>query len=107
MQSTDSGTISATSSTGDNRFDINGGTYTETALTSLFTAQLMDYSATDKHKTVLIRYNSVTGTFAEGVVSFAGRYASTSAVTAIQVFNTDYDFLVGSTLFLYGIAKAL
>jgi hypothetical protein len=107
MQATDSNTIGSTSSADGNRFDINGGTYTESALTSLFTAQLMDYSATDKHKVALIRFNSVTGTFAEGVVAFAGRYASTSAVTAIQIYNTDYDFLVGSTFFLYGIAKEL
>jgi hypothetical protein len=107
MQATDSGTINSAASTGANRLDMQGNTYTETALTSLFTAQLINYSSTNKHKIVLIRYNSMTGTFAEGVVALVGRYASTSAVTAIQIYNTDYDFLVGSTLSLYGIAKAL
>ena len=62
--------------------------------------QFMDYSATDKHKTVLIRDN----TPARGVGATAGRYPSTSAVTSFRIFfigsNT---FASGTTFNLYGV----
>lgn len=60
------------------------------------TAQLMDYSATDKHKTILVRANDIY-TWAQ-----AHRYASTSAITQIEVLGSTYS--AGSTFYLYGVA---
>ena len=63
-------------------------------------AQIMDYSATDKHKTVLVR----NGDAGLGVEAIAGRWASTSAITSVTVFNTgSISFATGSTFSLYGV----
>ena len=63
-------------------------------------AQIMDYSATDKHKTVLVR----NGDAGLGVEAIAGRWASTSAITSVTVFNTgSISFASGSTFSLYGV----
>ena len=65
---------------------------------------IMDYSATDKHKTVLSRGNSAD---AYGVKAHAARWASSSAVTSITIPISSGTFEPGSTFHLYGIAKAL
>lgn len=62
-------------------------------------AHVMDSSATDKHKTVLSRYNVPTSeTSAE-----AGRWPSTSAVTSVAVRITTNNFATGSVFSLYGV----
>jgi hypothetical protein len=63
-------------------------------------SQIMDYSATDKHKSVLSRSNTPTGSNS-GVVAWAGRWANTSAITSILI--SDGNWAVGSTFYLYGI----
>lgn len=68
-----------------------------------FVVNLMDYSATDKHKSVLIKGGSITtANTASGI--WAGRYASTSAVTQIRLYGNG-TWLAGTTLALYGIAS--
>jgi hypothetical protein len=63
--------------------------------------QIMDYSATDKHKTVL--FESGSGVDAELYVS-AGRWASTSAVTSVTLKDNQVRPLqTGTTISLYGI----
>ena len=64
--------------------------------------QIMDYSATDKHKTLLVRGGSV---FAGDVVAYAQRYASTLAVVEMFLFPASGNFSSGSTFALYGIAS--
>ena len=64
-------------------------------------AQIMDYSATDKHKTVLVRSNIVG---ASQTWMLANRWASTSAITSLQVF-TGNTMPAGVTFALYGIAS--
>ena len=64
------------------------------------TASFMDYSATDKHKTVLIRANHPGET-----VACAGRWANTAAITSITI-NTASTFVIGSVFSLYGIVSA-
>jgi hypothetical protein len=61
--------------------------------------QIMDYSATDKHTTLLSRSNPN----GEGVHMAASRYASTTAITTIKVFPTPGTFDTGATLSLFGI----
>lgn len=60
--------------------------------------QIMDYSATDKHKTFLTRFGSAS----VQVQAQANRWANTSAITSIRIMNATYD--AGSTFTLYGIA---
>ena len=73
----------------------NGGTTTGQGVTTI---NIMDYSATDKHKTILSRL-SWAGT---GLFAHANRWADTSAVTSIEVYNGDTGTLTG-TISLYGI----
>lgn len=61
----------------------------------------MDYSATDKHKTILGRVDVVDSyTYMD-----AKRYASTSAITTIQLSTAANNFAAGSSFSLYGIAS--
>jgi hypothetical protein len=61
-------------------------------------ANFMDYSATDKHKTVLTRANSPSA----NTQAWASRWANTAAVTSI-VLVPDFSFVAGSTFNLYGV----
>ena len=62
--------------------------------------QIMDYSATDKHKTLLSRGDLA----ASSTRATAGRWANTSAITSIYVYGSNsYNF--AATFSLYGIAS--
>jgi len=62
---------------------------------------IMDYSATDKHKTTLVRSN-----IDQWVIALANRWASTAAITSIELAaRGGGNFVSGTTFSLYGIAK--
>jgi hypothetical protein len=61
--------------------------------------QILDYSATDKHKTLLSRSNQA-GTY---VLAYASRWANTAAITSAQVLALTSSFASGTTLSLYGV----
>lgn len=65
--------------------------------------QIMDYSATDKHRPVLVRSNLAGA----GVEAIAGRWAnSANAINQIEIFNTSsISFATGTTFNLFGIAS--
>lgn len=65
------------------------------------TVQIMDYSATDKHKTMLSRSSAADNR----VRAAAVRYASTSAITQIKVGDepASVNLLQGTTISLYGV----
>ncbi len=63
--------------------------------------QVMDASATDKHKTVLTRFDSASANI--GVMMSAARWANTSAVSAIALTINSDQFASGSTFSLYGV----
>lgn len=74
-----------------------------TSTTQAFiTADILDYVATDKHKTVLSRGNNAS----VASDAFAGRWASTAAITTLVVYPDNSTFAAGSTFALYGIASA-
>ena len=64
--------------------------------------QIFDYSATNKHKSLLVRDS--TSREINGVTAYAVRWANASAVSSLEVltYNT---FQAGSTFYLYGIEK--
>jgi hypothetical protein len=65
--------------------------------------QIMDYSATDKHKTVLYRTGSGSDSN-YGVYAQASRWANTAAITSLSITpNPSYTILAGSTFSLYGV----
>jgi hypothetical protein len=61
---------------------------------------IMDYSATDKHKTSLTRWDSASS---NAVAMYASRWANTAAVTSLLVFPTSGTLSTGATVNLYGI----
>lgn len=63
---------------------------------------IMDYSATNKHKTSLIRVNNATP---NGVEMRAFRWANTSAITSISLVASGTTWLSGSSFYLYGIVS--
>jgi hypothetical protein len=78
----------------------NNLAYIDTSVGHNSMFHLMDYSATDKHKTVLVRANNGN----RATEAFANRWASTSAVNTIR-FNLSTGYIVaGSTFNLFGIA---
>lgn len=65
------------------------------------TYQIMDYAATDKQKTVLVRNGKAT----ESVYMAAARWANTNAVTSLTLdVEGSRTWNVGSTFSLYGVA---
>jgi len=71
---------------------------------SQWIVQLMDYSATDKHKTALTRFTNFSGA-GDSATAVASRWANTAAITEIDVEINNTTFSVGSTFSLYGIAS--
>jgi len=61
--------------------------------------QVMDYSATDKHKTALGRLNNET----QDLSAYAYRWANTAAITSIEVLESSVSFTAGSTFNLFGV----
>jgi hypothetical protein len=61
--------------------------------------QIMDYSATDKHKSVLIRRNHGDA----DTVTSAERWANTSAITSISLVTQSGTYNSGTTFSLYGV----
>lgn len=99
--STNSGSATTTSI----QLDFYG--FTNTNLGQVATINIMDYSATDKHKTTLIR-NGKQGGSNDGVEAIAGRWANTAAITSLEIFSITgggITFSAGSTFALYGIAS--
>lgn len=71
--------------------------------TTLFSkTEILDYSATDKHKSSLIRWGNADGT--SYTMALAGRWASTAAVTSIALVTSGGgNITAGSTFALYGM----
>lgn len=90
---------SAASYTGTNQTSLQVGYLNPGGLTNNI-VDILDANTTDKHKSVLSRNNMAHAyTFA-----FAGRWASTSAITSITLSPLFGNFASGSTFALYGVA---
>lgn len=76
--------------------------YYDTNAVGVTILQIFDYSATDKHKTSLIRWNGNGGT-ANYVGANANRWANTAAINQIAVAPRSSSFTSGTVLSLYGI----
>jgi len=98
--------------TGGSSATSGAGTFTEAYITYgsvlngtrlAINLSIIDYSATDKHKTALVRngYTNLSSVFTTEALAI--RWASTSAVTSI-VFSTNAgNFAIGSSFSLYGV----
>lgn len=90
-QGSDSGTLTHVRSV------FGGSGYPEVAI-----LQIMDYSATDKHKTVLARENAIANSW---VGARTTRWANNAAIYQINITPVAGTFSIGSTFSLYGIAS--
>lgn len=65
---------------------------------------IFDYSATNKHKTILSRAGAVIQyESGSGTELFSNRWANTSAVTSVQILTSTGNWASGTTAALYGI----
>jgi hypothetical protein len=60
---------------------------------------VIDYSATDKHKVTLSRFNQHD----QSVNMIAGRWANTAAINTVTIDQLVTSFASGSTFSLYGV----
>jgi hypothetical protein len=104
----------ATNSTGSRVFMYGDGSSTSSGTSSTLTCgyhgtnlgttilQIFDYSATDKHKTMLFRSNDA----GVGLSGQAQRWANTSAITSLELNPTGaVNFSSGCSFYLYGIVS--
>jgi len=94
------GSAATSSSNSSSAFYIGAGGTTSVA--NLVIINIMDYSATDKHKSVLVR-NNISD--AQTWMS-AHRWANTAAVTRLDIVPSGaaLGFAAGSTFALYGVS---
>jgi hypothetical protein len=60
---------------------------------------IMDYSATNKHTTMISRADNA----ANGTEAFANRWLNTAAVTSVTILTSTGNWAAGSTFALYGV----
>lgn len=98
MEGTGSVTSSASGSLAFGVTGVNSPDLSTTIGSSII--QVMDYTATDKHKTSLGRGNNT----ANGVTAAATRWANTAAITSVLLKPNSSTFAAGSTFALYGVS---
>jgi hypothetical protein len=69
----------------------------------LSTVNLMDYSATDKHKTLLVRAKGTASNGGLSTFADSWRWANTAAITSLNLYASTGTYNVGSTFSLYGV----
>lgn len=94
-------TTTSGASTGNTFMRLNLTTRTNSTTRSNFIANLLDASATDKHKTVISRFNNAS----TGTEAFANRWGNTARVTSVRLFLGSGNFNSASIFSLYGIAS--
>lgn len=94
------GTSATSSTTTLSAFQPSYGVAVNTAADTVIRCDFLDAFATDKHKAILVRHQSV----AYGVAASAHRWASTSAITSLTLSTNPGSFAAGSTFALYGVS---
>ena len=93
------GTSGVSNNTTANYFDLQGFAIASTSR-SLVLMNIQDFSATNKHKSVLTRANRPDSSVYGG----AGRWSNTNAITSIAV-SASSNFAAGSTFHLYQLVS--
>ena len=88
------------SSTASTSAYLYAGTSAGTSEKANAIVQIMDYTATDKHKSVLMRDNNAL----DRTVMTAARWANTSSLSQIDIITSSNSYAAGSTFYLYGVA---
>lgn len=95
-----SSTTSAGAASGTSGF-ISGIAKATTTGALQMNINIMDYSATDKHTTIISRASQA----ANGSEAFANRWVNTAAVTSVQILTSTGNWATGTTVNLYGIVS--
>jgi hypothetical protein len=80
------------------RTDMVGGPNATTDSQQIY--HIVDYSLTDRHKTILVRAD-FPSTYVD---MLAERWANTAAVASVKLFPAANQFAAGSTFALYGVS---
>lgn len=72
-----------------------------TASNDFFQVQIMDYAATDRHKTALMRSGNAAASYTQ---THATRWLNTAAITSVRCNSPFATYAAGSTFTLYGVA---
>lgn len=72
--------------------------YSFTSVATQHITNIMDYAATDKHKTIIQRYGNASNFSA----AKTQRWANTAAITSVSLSMLSTTFAAGSTFILYG-----
>lgn len=91
-------TAASSSATGSN---IYAGYLSNNDYTTSVIMQFLDFSATDKHKSILTRIDTAQ----DLTRAQASRWANTAAITSIDIAGSGGTLASGSTFYLYGIAS--
>ena len=92
----------ATSASSASTTSLNAGySFAGSTNRGMATIQIMDYSATDKHKSALLRVDNAA--FAS--VAAAARWANTAAVTSVTILTPSDNYAAGSTFHLFQIVS--
>jgi hypothetical protein len=97
----DGSTAAGSQSTGASSYGLNNRSTTSTTDAMTCVVNILDYTATDKHKNALVRIGR-----AGGSTEFSmGRWANTAAITSVQVYGVSTaNLAAGSTFALYGVS---
>ena len=96
-----SASVTSGAQSGVSRLKLQGQSDPQADDVNFVKIDILDYAQTDKHKSLLSRFNSTDG---GAVVATAGRWASTSAINSLTFYMQDGDnFNIGGTFYLYGI----
>ena len=92
------GSTTGSSSSGSTDLYLNGRIGASTTENILIISNLLDYSTTNKHKTILTRASIA----ANGVEANAARWPNTAAINSLKI---GFQFAAGSSFYLYGIVS--
>lgn len=86
----------------ENGQQIANGVFFSTTSRTMIICNIMDYSATDKSKTILSRANRAN----QATEMVAGRWNNNSAITSIQLYSGNGNSIAAATtIYLYGIVS--
>jgi hypothetical protein len=91
------GSVAASTNNNTVAYSYSGENYVAESMQII---DILDYSATDKRKTALVRNNRPGG----GVTAAASRWTDISAITSFIIFPGSSTFAAGSTFALYGVS---
>jgi hypothetical protein len=91
--------VTATSTGADSAGKLSESASGSAVIPMLFNLNLMDYSQTNKHKTII----STAAQAATGTDAIVNRWQNTAAITSIQIFLVSGSWAAGTTAALYGI----